>query len=90
MRLHHARETFEGIIGGFGLMVLYQPLLNPARAALIYLTEPIFAAGYAYLFAGRSMSQQAIVGASLILLANGLVEWMEQRKRIKAPVEVVG
>src|SRR5438046_802441 len=72
-------------LAGFGLMVLYQPRLDPARAALIYLTEPIFAAAYAYLFAGRSMSRQAIAGAALILIANGLVELMEQRATKSLP-----
>jgi len=75
-------------LGGFGLMVLYQPKLDPARAALIYLTEPIFAAAYAWMFAGSSLARPAIAGAALILIANALVEWMEQRRRIKAPVEV--
>jgi drug/metabolite transporter (DMT)-like permease len=72
-------------LGGFGLMVLYQPRLDPARAALIYLTEPIFAAAYAYLFAGKSMSRQAIAGAALILIANALVELMEQRAAKSGP-----
>jgi drug/metabolite transporter (DMT)-like permease len=72
-------------IGGFGLMVIYQPKLHPARAALVYLTEPIFAAAYAYIFANAVMTRHAIVGAALILVANGLVELMEQRRRIKAP-----
>jgi drug/metabolite transporter (DMT)-like permease len=77
-------------IGGFGLMVIYQPRLDPARAALIYLVEPVFAASYAYLFVGAAMSATALIGGTLILLANGIVEWMEQRRRIKAPAEVIG
>jgi drug/metabolite transporter (DMT)-like permease len=77
-------------LGGFGLMTFYQPKLDPSRAALIYLTEPIFAASYAYLVAGRTMTGHAVAGAALILAANGLAEWIEYRKRSKLPAEDLG
>ena len=65
----------------FGLMIFYQPKLDPARAAMVYLTEPIFAAAYAYFAIGRSMSVTALAGAILILTANGLVELVEANRR---------
>ncbi|MDQ3439981.1 MAG: DMT family transporter [Planctomycetota bacterium] len=40
-------------IGSFGLLNFFQPRVDPTRAALIYLVEPIFAAGYAYIATGR-------------------------------------
>jgi drug/metabolite transporter (DMT)-like permease len=63
----------------FGLMFYFQPKIDPTRAALIYLAEPIFAALYAYLAVGRALSPVAVVGASLILAANVLVEYLKWR-----------
>jgi drug/metabolite transporter (DMT)-like permease len=63
----------------FGLMFYFQPKIDPTRAALIYLAEPIFAALFAYLAAGRTLSAIALAGAALILAANVLVEWLEWR-----------
>jgi len=65
----------------FGLMFYFQPKIDPTRAALIYLAEPIFAALYAYLAAGRMLSAVAILGAGMILAANVLVEILERRER---------
>lgn len=74
---------------GFGLMVFYQPRLDPTRAALIYLLEPIFAATYAFFFAGRRMSGVEVGGALLILSANALAEILEARKRARIITGVV-
>jgi drug/metabolite transporter (DMT)-like permease len=71
----------------FGLMFYFQPRLDPTRAALIYLAEPIFAALYAYLAVGRTLSVTALLGAGLILAANVLVEFLERRG--KRPTVVV-
>jgi drug/metabolite transporter (DMT)-like permease len=67
----------------FGLMFSFQPRTSPTRAALIYLTEPIFATVYAWLAVGRTITATAMAGAALILLANGLAEWLGQKE--KAP-----
>jgi drug/metabolite transporter (DMT)-like permease len=75
----------------FGLMFYFQPKLDPTRAALIYLAEPIFAALYAYVAVGRGLSAVAIVGASLILAANALVEliaWQQQRRSRRATLRL--
>jgi drug/metabolite transporter (DMT)-like permease len=66
-------------MAAFGLMFYFQPKLDPTQAALIYLAEPIFAALYAYVAVGRALSAIALCGASLILVANVLVEILERR-----------
>jgi drug/metabolite transporter (DMT)-like permease len=71
----------------FGLMFYFQPKLDPTRAALLYLAEPIFAALYAYAAVGRGLSAGALLGASLILAANALVEimaWHQKRRARRA------
>ena len=59
-------------VGAFGLMMRFQPSIDPTRAALIYLAEPVVAAIWAWLIAGRSISLLAAVGATLIVVANFL------------------
>ena len=66
-------------MAAFGLMFYFQPKLDPTRAALTYLAEPIFAALYAYVAVGRTLSPIALLGAGLILAANVLVEIVERR-----------
>lgn len=58
----------------FGLMAAYQPRVTPVRAVLIYLTEPIFAAAFAWLWTGRMVTRGELAGGALILLANVVVE----------------
>jgi drug/metabolite transporter (DMT)-like permease len=63
----------------FGLMTFYQPSVTPSRAALIYLLEPVFAAGFAWLLNGAPITGLMVAGGVLILAANGVVEWMDRR-----------
>jgi drug/metabolite transporter (DMT)-like permease len=65
----------------FGLMTFFQPRVDPTRAALIYLTEPIFAAIYAWIFVGRNLGKTELLGAALILAANAMVELVNVRSR---------
>jgi drug/metabolite transporter (DMT)-like permease len=58
----------------FGLLTFFQPQIDPTRAALTYLAEPIFATAYAAIFAGHAANRLTLVGAALILIANLLVE----------------
>lgn len=74
-------------LGSFSLLNHYQPKLDPTRAALIYLIEPIVAAAYAWAAAGRSLDAMTLAGAALILAANGLVEFLSARNRSAAPIE---
>jgi drug/metabolite transporter (DMT)-like permease len=71
-------------MAAYGLMFHFQPRIDPTRAALIYLAEPIFAALYAYAAMGRVVSAMATLGAGLILLANAFVELLEWRHRRQA------
>jgi len=66
-------------IVSFGLMTVFQPKVAPARAALIYLMEPIVAGLFAYAWTGREMTLLAIVGGAMILIANGVVEFLPSR-----------
>jgi drug/metabolite transporter (DMT)-like permease len=68
----------------FGIMSYFQPRVDPSRATLIYLLEPIFAAGYAWLSMGRTLGAVELCGAGLILAANAVVELVGQR-RAKPP-----
>jgi drug/metabolite transporter (DMT)-like permease len=71
-------------MAAYGLMFHFQPRIDPTRAALIYLAEPIFAALFAYVAMGRIVSAMATLGAGLILLANVSVELLEWRHRRQA------
>ena len=68
-------------LGAFTLLNLYQPKLDATRAALIYLVEPVVAAAYAWVMAGRRLDALTIAGAGLILAANALVEVLSARAR---------
>jgi drug/metabolite transporter (DMT)-like permease len=74
----------------FGLMFYFQPKLDPTRAALIYLAEPVFAALYAYVAVGRALSAIALLGAGLILAANVLVEILARRHRRASVTAAIG
>ena len=67
-------------VGAFGLQMHFQPRLDPTRAALLYLCEPVFASLYAWLAAGRGLAPLAAAGAGLILVANVLVELIRSKK----------
>jgi drug/metabolite transporter (DMT)-like permease len=66
-------------LASFSLMVFFQPRIDPTRAALIYLIEPVWAAGFAWVLVGRSMTAPELQGAALILVANGLLELLNSR-----------
>lgn len=63
----------------FGLMTMYQPMVDPTKATLLYLCEPLFAAAFAWWLNGRVMSSEAMIGAALILSANLIAEWRGKR-----------
>jgi drug/metabolite transporter (DMT)-like permease len=74
----------------FGLLTRYQPLLDPTRVAILYLAEPIFAAAFAWIAAGRRMGAREIAGAFLILIANLVVEFLSRGNadKIDGPIEL--
>lgn len=90
LRLDLILLTCVATLLAFGLQSFYQPRIDPTRAAMIYLTEPIFAAGFAWALIGRSMTVTAIAGALLILTANLLAELIEARKRSAGTQQAVG
>ena len=67
-------------IGAFGLQTFFQPFIDPTRAALLYLVEPIFAALYPWLTENRGLTAIATAGAAIILVANVLVELLQSRR----------
>lgn len=66
-------------LSAFGLLTHFQPRLDPTRAALIYLIEPLVAAAYAAVFVHHLMGRRALEGAALILVANVVVELLSSR-----------
>jgi drug/metabolite transporter (DMT)-like permease len=73
--------TLFPTLGAFSLLNHYQPKLDPTRAALIYLIEPVVAATYAWAVAGRRLGLITVAGAALILIANFVVEVLAARGR---------
>ncbi|MDI6726770.1 MAG: DMT family transporter [Smithellaceae bacterium] len=51
-----------------------QRFISPTRTALIFCTEPVFAAGWAYFFAGERMGLYGLIGAFFILAAMIIAE----------------
>ena len=74
----------------FALMIFFQPFVDPSRAALIYLTEPVFAAAYAWVFAGGALTAGQLAGAALIIVANSLVEYLSQRRITNSAISAAG
>ena len=68
-------------VGAFSIQSHVQPRLDPTRAALIYLLEPVVAAAFAWAVAGRALGWTTLAGAGLILAANVLVELLAARRR---------
>jgi drug/metabolite transporter (DMT)-like permease len=56
------------------LMSTYQPRVPASRAALIYLLEPVFAAGLSVTVGHDSVTGRLLLGGALILSGNALVE----------------
>jgi drug/metabolite transporter (DMT)-like permease len=77
--------TLFPTIGAFSLLNHFQPKLDPTRAALIYLVEPVVAAAYARATVGRAFDPLTLAGAGLILVANVFVELLSARRPAKEP-----
>jgi len=75
--------TLFATLGAFGIITYQQPKVDPTRASLLYLSEPIFAAIFAWAWAGSAMSRVQVYGAGLILVANVLVEVLSSRSKPK-------
>ncbi|HET6252149.1 MAG TPA: DMT family transporter [Tepidisphaeraceae bacterium] len=66
-------------LAAFGLLTHFQPRIDPTRAALIYLIEPVVAAIYAAVAVHHIPGYLLAAGAGLILAANALVEILSAR-----------
>ena len=62
-----------------------QAHLPPTRAAIIMTMEPVFAAFFAVLFGGESLTMRMLLGGALVLVAMLLVE-LAPRRRIETEV----
>jgi drug/metabolite transporter (DMT)-like permease len=63
---------------------VYQPRVAASRAALIYLLEPVFASIFSLLWGHDMLGLHLIIGGSLILAGNALVEvpaWFRRENR---------
>ncbi|WP_018130986.1 DMT family transporter [Effusibacillus pohliae] len=65
----------------------FQKFTTPSRTALIFSTEPVFAAVTAYLWADERLSGQAVVGCLLILVGMVIAELGGSDKK-ETPAEV--
>lgn len=54
--------------GAFFLQNVLQPYTTPTHTALIFATEPVFAALFAWLLAGETLTLRGYVGGALILI----------------------
>jgi drug/metabolite transporter (DMT)-like permease len=67
----------------FHWMTVYQPRISAGRAALIYLLEPVFAAGFSICWGHDSVTLRLVAGGGLILAGNLLVElpvWLRTKR----------
>jgi drug/metabolite transporter (DMT)-like permease len=74
---------FSTVIGTF-LLAAFQPRVPASRAALIYLTEPVFAAVISVLMGHDEVTQRLLIGGFLILGGNALAAvpaWLIYRSR---------
>ena len=61
-------------VGTTWLQIRFQPRVDPTRAALIYVTEPVFAAAFSWMFTGELFPAIAWAGAGLMLVGMVLSE----------------
>jgi drug/metabolite transporter (DMT)-like permease len=67
---------------------VYQPRVAASRAALIYLLEPVFASLFSLIWGHDTLGLQLVIGGSLILGGNLLVEapaWLRSIRRTVSP-----
>jgi drug/metabolite transporter (DMT)-like permease len=75
------------IVGALGMLaqVWAQAHLPPTRSAVIMSMEPVFAAFFAVLFGGESLSGRMVLGGVMVLAAMLLVE-LAPRRKVEAEV----
>ena len=75
------------IVGALGMLaqVWAQAHLPPTRSAVIMSMEPVFAALFAVIFGGESLTGRMLVGGAMVLVAMLLVE-LAPRRKVEAEV----
>jgi drug/metabolite transporter (DMT)-like permease len=58
--------VFAGVFVSW-LQIRYQPRVDPTRAAVVYVTEPVFAAFFSWWITGEVFAPIGWIGAALIL-----------------------
>jgi drug/metabolite transporter (DMT)-like permease len=67
------------------LFTVFQPRLTPARAALIYLLEPVFATCFSMTIGHDQLTVRLAVGGGFILLGNVIVEMPKLWRDLRRP-----
>ncbi len=83
-----ASVVYMAVVAGAGAMIgqtWAQAHLPPTRAAIIMTMEPVFAAFFAVLFGGESLTVRMILGGLLVLSAMLLAE-LAPRRRVEVEV----
>lgn len=65
----------------FFIQTNFQKYTSPTRVALIFATEPVFAALAGYLWAGDRLSTSSLIGCVLILTGMIIAEWQPRKNR---------
>jgi drug/metabolite transporter (DMT)-like permease len=71
-------------IFAFLVQTSMQRFISPSHTALIFCTEPVFAAAYAYVAAGERLGFVGFVGAALILAGMLISELLPERRESEA------
>jgi len=69
--------------GAFIVQTVAQRYTTPTHTALIYITEPVFAAMFAYFLINETLSTQGMIGAFLILLGMFNAEVFPNIKKLR-------
>ena len=77
-----------GTVVALSLLNLYQRVLDPVRAAILFSLEPVFAAIISLAHGKEELTPWFVAGAALVLLGNFAVEILEKVKR-RASLEPV-
>lgn len=67
-------------VGSFWLQTKFQPQTTPQKAAVIFSSEPVFAALFGLMILGETLDGRAMGGAGLILGAIVANEWLATKK----------
>jgi drug/metabolite transporter (DMT)-like permease len=70
-----------------GVLNRYQRDLSATRASVLYMLEPVFAAGFALVFTGEAMTPRKILGGAIILGGNLLCELIGRKATEGEPRE---